>query len=426
MWLDPSDLSTMFSDRAGTIPVTTPGTFVGKRLDKSGRNNHAVAPTDGARPVYGVEPKGGRRNLLTWSEGFDNAAWEKGSGSITATNIADPIGGNTADAFTSSGSSAILSNFTNITVQSGGIYTASVWLKLPSGTDTIFLAITNQSFNILQSVNCSVTSSWQRFTVSGSVGANTAAKLLIGGSSTIGLGEVVHIWGAQLELGSTASPYQRVTTAYDVTESGVLTCHYVQYDGTVGNSLSTAAIDFTATDKVSMFAGASRIGTTAGVLAEWGAGVPSGLPGFFFYRPSATEIMFRSSGTIEVTVTSTPATQNSILTGLGDIGGDRATLRINGAQVGQNTNNQGTGTYGSYSLFFGRRNNSNLPFNGKDYGIVIVGKAATTEEITAIESWLGDKTAEVDIPKSISPNIYTRSGDTILDRSNSIIERRAL
>jgi len=35
IWLDPSDLSTMFSDRAGTTPVTAPGTVVGLRLDKS-------------------------------------------------------------------------------------------------------------------------------------------------------------------------------------------------------------------------------------------------------------------------------------------------------------------------------------------------------------------------------------------------------
>ncbi len=35
IWLDPSDLSTMFSDRAGTTAVTTPGTVVGLRLDKS-------------------------------------------------------------------------------------------------------------------------------------------------------------------------------------------------------------------------------------------------------------------------------------------------------------------------------------------------------------------------------------------------------
>lgn len=51
-WYDPSDLSTMFQDRAGTTPVTADGQPVGKILDKSGRGNHAVAPSDAARSLY--------------------------------------------------------------------------------------------------------------------------------------------------------------------------------------------------------------------------------------------------------------------------------------------------------------------------------------------------------------------------------------
>ena len=51
-WYDPSDLTTMFQDRAGTTPVTADGQTVGKILDKSGRGNHAVAPSDAARPLY--------------------------------------------------------------------------------------------------------------------------------------------------------------------------------------------------------------------------------------------------------------------------------------------------------------------------------------------------------------------------------------
>ena len=51
-WYDPSDLTTMFQDRAGTMPVTADGQTVGKILDKSGRGNHAVAPSDAARPLY--------------------------------------------------------------------------------------------------------------------------------------------------------------------------------------------------------------------------------------------------------------------------------------------------------------------------------------------------------------------------------------
>lgn len=51
-WYDPSDLSTMFQDSAGTTPVTADGQTVGKILDKSGRGNHATAPSDAARPLY--------------------------------------------------------------------------------------------------------------------------------------------------------------------------------------------------------------------------------------------------------------------------------------------------------------------------------------------------------------------------------------
>ena len=48
---DPNDLSTMFQDAAGTIPVTAAGQPVGLIKDKSGRNNHAYQATSAARPI---------------------------------------------------------------------------------------------------------------------------------------------------------------------------------------------------------------------------------------------------------------------------------------------------------------------------------------------------------------------------------------
>jgi len=55
-WYDPSDLSTLFQDSAGTTPVTTAGQPVGRMLDKSGRANHAVQATAAARPTYQTSP----------------------------------------------------------------------------------------------------------------------------------------------------------------------------------------------------------------------------------------------------------------------------------------------------------------------------------------------------------------------------------
>ena len=490
IWLDPSDLSTMFSDRAGTTPVTTPGTVVGLRLDKSkglvlgaelvtngdfatdtwwtksgttisggtanwaaaatsswvgrtsalltvgavysitwtitemsagglrlhdgslfgptrtaagtytelvratGTNfyvistgasttasidnisvrelagNHATAPTDAARPTYGIEPKGGRRNLLLAT---DTLATQ----SLTVTAVAHTL------AFTGTG-----------TVTLTGASTAGPLVGTGAG-NRVSLTFTP-----------------------------TAASLTLTVSGSVTLG--------QLELGSTATNYQRVTNDYDVTEAGVQTCHYCRYDG-FNNSMSTAAIDFTATDKMSVFAGVRKLSDAAvGVIAELSADSGSNNGVFAAYNQSGSGLQgwgYNSRGTFAANnaVTSGyPAPISNVLTGLGDISGDRNTFRINGTQVGQVTTDQGTGNYGNYPLFIGRRGGTTLPFNGRDYGIIIVGKAASASEITDTELWLSDKTAEVDVAKSISPNIYTRSGDTILDRANSIIERRTV
>lgn len=48
---DPNDLSTMFQDAAGTVPVTGAGQRVGLMLDKSGRNNHAYQTNSASRPI---------------------------------------------------------------------------------------------------------------------------------------------------------------------------------------------------------------------------------------------------------------------------------------------------------------------------------------------------------------------------------------
>lgn len=55
VFLDPTDISTLFQDTAGTVPVTTPGQTVARVNDKSGNGNHATQPTAAARPTYQVD-----------------------------------------------------------------------------------------------------------------------------------------------------------------------------------------------------------------------------------------------------------------------------------------------------------------------------------------------------------------------------------
>lgn len=69
---DPSDLSTLYQDAAGTTPVTAVEQPVGKMLDKSGNGYHATQSITASRPVLSA-----RYNLLTKTENFSDAAWTK-------------------------------------------------------------------------------------------------------------------------------------------------------------------------------------------------------------------------------------------------------------------------------------------------------------------------------------------------------------
>lgn len=61
VWFDPSDLSSMYQDAAGTIPAAI-GQPVGLILDKSGNGNHASQATTTARPTL-MQDVGGRPYL---------------------------------------------------------------------------------------------------------------------------------------------------------------------------------------------------------------------------------------------------------------------------------------------------------------------------------------------------------------------------
>lgn len=58
VWYDISDITTLFQDSAGTIPVTAAGQTVGKILDKSGNNVHATQATAAYRPTYAIDQYG--------------------------------------------------------------------------------------------------------------------------------------------------------------------------------------------------------------------------------------------------------------------------------------------------------------------------------------------------------------------------------
>lgn len=69
MWFDPSNMSTLFQDTAGTVPVTADGQSVARINDLSGNGNHLIQATAAARPLF--KTSGGLNWLLF--DGVDDA-----------------------------------------------------------------------------------------------------------------------------------------------------------------------------------------------------------------------------------------------------------------------------------------------------------------------------------------------------------------
>lgn len=78
---DPNDLTTLYQDAAGTIPVTAAGQPVGLMKDKSGRNNHASQTVSASRPILQQTPILG--NELLANGDFSNGTVGWGTSSST-------------------------------------------------------------------------------------------------------------------------------------------------------------------------------------------------------------------------------------------------------------------------------------------------------------------------------------------------------
>ena len=105
--------------------------------------------------------------------------------------------------------------------------------------------------------------------------------------------------------------------------------------------------------------------------------------------------LFRSKGTVEalaLTGNGYPSPTTRVLTGIGDISADSCLFRVNGTQVAAGAEDQGSGNYGNYILYIGRRGGSSLPFNGDLYQLIIRGKTTPTGKLLEAERFVSKKT----------------------------------
>jgi hypothetical protein len=376
--------------------------------------NHAYQSTSASRPTLRA-----RYNLLTYSEEFDNATvWTKNNANVSSNTVVAPDGTLTADKLIGTGNNPfifqtnIIANGANVMVSIYAKSSELSWLRLTVGSAAVCAAWFNLSLGYVGTV----------------VGTGVAAeitpdkngfylcKLLI--TSALGTGPVIactngdgvttgytgngtdgiYIWGAQLIVANSlpSNNYQRVAAATDYDTSGFLP--YLSFDGT-DDSMLTNSIDFSAGDKMTVWAGVRKLSDAAIGAAIESSANPSANTGAFSVLAPATAgatYRFASIGTANFSSALTSASYASpitnVLTGIGDISGDVSTLRVNAVQAATNTIDQGIGNYGNYPLYIGARAGTSLWFNGWLTSLIVRGAQSTDAQIEATENWVNGKT----------------------------------
>ena len=401
--------------------------------------NHAFQTGSTKRPKLAA-----RYNLLTYSEEFDNGAWTItailafGSGSVANATIA-PDGTLTADLITPTASADTHRIYRAGTTVNAQSVTYSVYVKTngytkvgiresaTSGAGAAFDLSNGTVIGAFNSgggtaSNMSITDAgngWYRIicTISFTSAANQsfglhvlspsyAAGSDLFGSWTPNGTSGIYIWGADLRPASQATgligpTYQRVVDAATYDTAGFLP--YLQFDG-IDDSMSTGSIDFTATDKMTVWAGVRKLSDVArAALIELSSGLPAG--SFMVEAPDAaaqTRYAMRLAGNVGAAQAATPAVYSApitnVITPIFDLAAatnlTKMDMRINGMDVAMIDagGTVGSGNFGNYPLFIGARNNASLFFNGWLTSLIVRGAQSTQSQIEATEAWVAGKT----------------------------------
>lgn len=389
---------------------------------KSIAGNHITAPAATNRPTHSRMPAGGVRNIISnsaFSGGISGSTgtlptgWSSsGVGTPPVIYAASTEFGGQSFSVTTSNSSDRFTLAQGFTGAANTTYTASVVVDFTSGTGVQLFQLINW---VTTPAGSTVTYLLDGASVAGSISMPTGRHIIAatvaiagtGGGLTLRIGsgtsQVVNMaatfYAPQFELGSARTAYQRVTSAYDVTQAGIPDLYYWAFDGTDDYFVS-GNIDFSGSDKIAVWAAVRKTSDAAlAFIAELSASAAGNAGTFSLTAPQSASASFgfNSRGTSAslsnavYTNAAVAAPYTAVLSGIADIGGDTAKLRVNGVQSGLSTTDQGTGNFGSYPLYVGRRGGSSNPLSGNIFGLIGRLGAANDNQIASPERWLASK-----------------------------------
>lgn len=183
--------------------------------------------------------------------------------------------------------------------------------------------------------------------------------------------------------------------------------YYLAFDG-ADDFLQTNNIDFTATDKMSLFAGQkTNVPSSLGSLVETGSNYSSPTGGFSLYAPSGSTIVgsvptvgggisggggiFAFGPILVNNFTSTISLRADLSKALKN---DQARLRVNGeSKVPTASSTVVAGSkFSNVPVYIGRRGGGTLPFSGHIYSLIGIGRLTTDSETIALEKYIAKNT----------------------------------
>jgi hypothetical protein len=181
--------------------------------------------------------------------------------------------------------------------------------------------------------------------------------------------------------------------------------YYLKFDG-VDDSLATASINFTSTDKMTVFAGVRKLSDALAyqIITELSARTDDNNGSFALLGPDVAEPNYLSAlrGTqlTKQTLKTYAAPISSVISLAMDISQATSATelknRVNGvvpaSVVVGGSANAGTGNFGNYPLYIGRRGGTTLPFNGHLYSLIVRGAQSTDSQIVNAENYVNSKT----------------------------------
>lgn len=375
-WYDPSDFSTMFQDAAGTTPVTAVEQPVGLILDKS-------------------------KGLVLGSALNSNSSFDSGMTSwsgMTNGTVDTSVSGQVTVSQTSAGATTF--SVQDVTTVVGKTYKCTYVAQGVSGAVQLYVGVWDGGAK----TDLPTVGSGSPQTVSLIFTASTTnVELRFGLSAYNTAGAVVTYYSATIQEipGNHAS--QSTTTKRPILRQDTGGKYYLDFDG-VDDSLSTAAIDFTATDKMSVFGGVRNTrnqpaaffetsvnwNNNAGAIAQF---IPINTDGRIdsgFY--TGTGQNYRSSAA----TLSVPATYVTTLicdTTATTVATEIPIFNINKVQQSSIAGpGNGSGNFGNYPLYIGARAGTSIYFNGNIYSLIVRGALSTAQEISDTEAWVNSKT----------------------------------